>query len=120
MQVELIRTFRFDAAHHLAGAPEGHKCRRMHGHAYRVDIHVSGEVDSKTGWLMDFGDLKRIVEPVIDELDHSTLNEVPGLAATTSEMIAKFLWEKLIDSLPDLSAVTVWESDTSRCVYRGE
>ncbi len=119
MEAELIRTFRFDAAHSLEAAPDGHKCRRMHGHSYRVDIHVTGQVDAERGWVMDFGDIKAAVSPVIQELDHRLLNEVPGLAGSTSELLAKHIWDRVVGALPGLSAVTVWESGDSRCVYRG-
>ena len=119
MQAELIKTFRFEAAHSLTGAPEGHKCRRVHGHGYRLDVHVNGKVDGKAGWVMDFAELQRAVEPVISKLDHTLLNEVPGLENSTAEMIAKYVYDRLRALLPGLSAVTVWESENSRCVYRG-
>jgi 6-pyruvoyltetrahydropterin/6-carboxytetrahydropterin synthase len=120
MNVELVKTFRFEAAHSLTAAPAGHKCRSFHGHSYRVDIHIAGPVDPQTGWLMDFGELKARVEPLIDTLDHRNLNDVEGLANSTSEMLAKWLWDRLIGDVPILSAITIWESDSSRCVYRGE
>ncbi|MCD4823982.1 MAG: 6-carboxytetrahydropterin synthase QueD [Phycisphaerae bacterium] len=120
MEVELVKTFYFDAAHSLAAAPDGHKCRQMHGHGYRVDIHVTGQVDPQAGWLMDFGDLKKIVAPLIDSLDHKNLNEIDGLANSTSEMLAKYLWDHIAADIPQLSGVTVWESSTSRCIYRGK
>ena len=120
MQAEIVKTFYFEAAHHLPNVPPGHKCGGMHGHSYRVDVHVTGPVDPEVGWVMDFGDLKRTVAPIIDLLDHKLLNEVPGLANSTSEMIAAFLWERIATDVPGLSAITVWESDTSRCVYRGQ
>ncbi len=120
MEVELVKTFRFEAAHQLPNIPDGHKCRRMHGHSYRVDIHVFGQTDEHAGWLIDFGELKKIVEPMLDELDHRVLNDIPGLENCTSELIAKFIWDKIAPALDYLSAVTVWESDTSRCVYRGK
>lgn len=119
MQAELVKTFKFEAAHSLPNVPAGHKCNRMHGHSYRVDIHVTGEADSQTGWVVDFGDIKRIVEPLLDELDHRCLNEIPGLENSTSEIICKHLWDRVKQELPALSAVVVWESDTSRCIYRG-
>lgn len=119
MEAELVRTFRFEAAHALPNIPQGHKCRRMHGHSYRVDIHVTGEVDENTGWVMDFGEIKQAVSPVIDELDHRYLNDLPGLENCTSELIARYLWQRIKPSLPELSAVVVWESDASRCIYRG-
>jgi 6-pyruvoyltetrahydropterin/6-carboxytetrahydropterin synthase len=115
MQAELVKTFRFEAAHSLPNVPEGHKCKRLHGHSYRVDIHVTGRPDPKTGWVIDFGDIKRCVEPVLDELDHRCLNEIPGLENSTSETIGEYLWGKIAPALPRLSAITIWESDTSRC-----
>jgi len=119
MRAELVRTFRFDAAHCLPDAPEGHKCRKLHGHGYRLDVHVAGDVDKRTGWLMDFGEIKKAVEPVIAAMDHRCLNDIPGLENSTSEMLAKYIWDRLKPALPCLDAITVWESENSRCVYRG-
>jgi len=119
MDYELVKTFRFEAAHTLARAPEGHKCRRLHGHSYRIDIHVTGQPDPETGWVVDFGEIKRVVGPIVDQLDHRCLDDVPGLANSTSEHLGAFLWERLKPDLPGLAAVTVWESDTSRCTVRG-
>jgi 6-pyruvoyltetrahydropterin/6-carboxytetrahydropterin synthase len=120
MQAELIRTFRFEAAHCLVNVPDTHKCKRMHGHSYRVDIHVQGPVDPNAGWVMDFGTIKQAIEPILETLDHHWLNDVPGLANSTSELIAKYIWDLAQPAIPQLSAVTVWESDMSRCVYRGQ
>ena len=120
MPYELTKTFRFEAAHSLPNAPEGHKCRRIHGHNYRVDIHVTGQADPKTGWVMDFGEIKKIVQPVLDELDHQYLNDLSGLANCTAERIAEYIYQRVAPALLGLSAVTVWESDTSRCIYRGK
>jgi 6-pyruvoyltetrahydropterin/6-carboxytetrahydropterin synthase len=119
MQAEVIKTFRFEAAHTLPNAPEGHKCRNLHGHGYRVDVHVTGPVDKQRGWVIDFGEIVRAVAPVIAELDHHLLNDVPGLANSTAEQIARVLFDRIAPALAGLSAVTVWESDTSRAVYRG-
>jgi 6-pyruvoyltetrahydropterin/6-carboxytetrahydropterin synthase len=115
MQAELVKTFRFEAAHSLPNVPDGHKCKRLHGHSYRVDVHVTGQPDPETGWVIDFGDIKRVVEPILDELDHRKLNDIPGLANSTSENIGGYLWEKIAPNLPCLSAITIWESDSSRC-----
>ncbi len=120
MEAELIKTFRFEAAHTLASAPDGHKCRRLHGHSYKIDIHITGQVDPKTGWVVDFGQIKQAVEPLLDQLDHRFLDEIEGLANSTAEMLAKYLWDKIKVDLPQLSAISVWESDTSRCIYRGK
>ena len=115
MQAELVKTFRFEAAHWLPNVPEGHKCGRLHGHSYRVDVHVTGRPDPETGWVVDFGDIKRIVEAVLDDLDHRKLNDIPGLENSTSEMLGGYLWSRIAPDLPGLSAITIWESETSRC-----
>ena len=120
MKAELIKTFRFEAAHSLPNAPEGHKCRRLHGHSYRADIHVVGEVEPRTGWVIDFGEIKQAVEPILEQLDHRLLSDIPGLENSTSEILARYLWDRLAPALPGLSAIAIWESDTSCCMYRGE
>ncbi len=119
MQAELIKTFYFEAAHSLPHLPAGHKCSNLHGHSYQVDIHVVGEVDKHNGWVVDFGKIKSLVGAILDELDHRCLNEIPGLENSTSELMCKFLWDRIKPALPQLSAITIWESKTSRCVYRG-
>jgi 6-pyruvoyltetrahydropterin/6-carboxytetrahydropterin synthase len=119
MQAELIKSFRFEAAHRLTGTPQGHKCRGLHGHNYRVDIHVTGAVDPAAGWVIDFGRLSDWVCPLLEEMDHHYLNEIPGLENPTAEHIARHLWERLVANVPGLSAVTVWETDNARAVYRG-
>ena len=119
MQAELIKTFRFDAAHSLKNLPAGHKCSRLHGHSYRVDIHVSGPADARTGMVVDFAQIKAVVAPILGELDHRCLDEVEGLENSTSELLCQYLWGRIQPLLAGLSAITIWESDDSRCVYRG-
>ena len=116
--MEIFREFTFEAAHRLPGVPEGHKCRRLHGHSFRVEVHVGGEVDPEAGWVMDFADLKAAFAPLHDQLDHRYLNEVPGLANPTSEVLARWIWDRLAGALP-LTAVVVRETCTSGAVYRG-
>ncbi|MEU1884089.1 6-carboxytetrahydropterin synthase QueD [Micromonospora sp. WMMD987] len=117
--MEIFREFTFEAAHRLPHVPAGHKCARLHGHSYRVQVHVEGDVDPAAGWVMDFGDLKKAFAPLRDQLDHYYLNEVPGLENPTSEVLARWIWDRLVDQVP-LSAVMVRETCTSGCVYRGE
>jgi 6-pyruvoyltetrahydropterin/6-carboxytetrahydropterin synthase len=117
--MEIFQEFTFEAAHRLPNVPDGHKCARLHGHSYRIEVHVSGEVDPVMGWLLDFAEIKAAVKPVIGRLDHYYLNEVPGLDNPTSEQLAKWIWNQLDARLP-LSAVMVRETCTSGCVYRGE
>ena len=117
--VELVKDFRFEAAHYLPNVAEGHKCRRMHGHSFRGEVAVRGPVDVRVGWLIDFADLKRAVDPVIARLDHYVLNEVDGLENPTSESIAIWLWQKLAPALPQLHRITIEETCTTRCHYYG-
>lgn len=117
--MEIFRELRFEAAHRLPHAPAGHKCARLHGHSYRVEVHVRGEVDPTLGWVMDFGDLAQAFRPLHDQLDHRYLNEVPGLENPTSENLARWIWDRLAPALP-LSLVVVRETCTSGCRYRGE
>jgi len=119
MRVELIKAFTFEAAHLLPNVPVGHKCRRLHGHSYRIEIKVEGEIDPESGWLIDYADLKTAFEPLWKQLDHYYLNEIEGLENPTSEMLAVWIWTRLKPVLPLLSEVEVHETCTSRCTYRG-
>lgn len=118
--VELTRTFHISAAHALPQVPDGHRCRRAHGHNFEIEVAVRGETDPTTGFLMDFGELKRIAAPVIERLDHGLLNEIPGLENPTSELLARWLWEELGDVLPGLHRITIRETPNSSCSYWGE
>ncbi|MDI9410088.1 MAG: 6-carboxytetrahydropterin synthase QueD [Bacteroidia bacterium] len=119
MRIRLAKSFSFEAAHFLPSFPEGHKCRRMHGHSFKVDVVVEGPLDPARGYLVDYGDIKRAVAPLHDELDHRLLNDLPGLANPTSEMLAVWVWDRLHPVLPMLAEVIVHETCTSRCEYRG-
>ena len=118
--MEIYKEFSFEAAHRLPNVPEGHKCARLHGHSYRVQFHVRGKLDPTLGWVMDYGDIREIVAPVIGQLDHYYLNEIPGLENPTSEVIATWLWNKVKPLLPALSKVVIFETCTSGCSYEGE
>jgi 6-pyruvoyltetrahydropterin/6-carboxytetrahydropterin synthase len=117
--VDIFSAFTFEAAHRLPNVPPGHKCARLHGHSFRVEVHVEGDVDPVAGWVMDFGDLKAAFQPLHDLLDHNFLNEVPGLENPTSENLARWIWQRLVDVLP-LTTVVVRETCTSGCIYRGD
>jgi 6-pyruvoyltetrahydropterin/6-carboxytetrahydropterin synthase len=118
-QTEIFKEFTFEAAHRLPNVPDGHKCARLHGHSYRVIVNVTGPVGEETGWVMDFGDLKDAFCPLAQQLDHYYLNEVPGLENPTSENLARWIWDRLKPSLTDLSAITIRETCTSGCTFRG-
>ncbi len=119
MNVELVREYRFEAAHRLPHVPEGHKCRRLHGHSFRVEVTVQGPVDVSTGWFLDYGLLDEAWRPLFERLDHHYLNEVDGLENPTSEILARWIFDRLRGPLPSIAAVTVFETCDARCVYRG-
>ena len=117
--MDVFKVFRFEAAHLLPNVPPEHKCARLHGHSFRVEVHVAGPVDPHLGWVMDFADVKAAFRPLHDALDHRYLNEIPGLENPTSENLARWIWERLLPALPGLRKVVVRETCTSGCVYRG-
>jgi 6-pyruvoyltetrahydropterin/6-carboxytetrahydropterin synthase len=114
--LSISRTFAFESAHYLPNVPDGHKCGRLHGHSYEVTVHITGPVGATTGWIMDFGDVAALVDPVVRSLDHRTLNDIPGLANPTSENLAVWFWTKLADGLPGLSTIEVSETRKSKCI----
>jgi 6-pyruvoyltetrahydropterin/6-carboxytetrahydropterin synthase len=118
--MEIFKEFTFEAAHRLPNVPPGHKCARLHGHSFRVRVWVEGEVDPRAGWVVDFGAIKQSVKPLREQLDHHYLNEVEGLDNPTSEVLAKWIWDRLRPRLPRLSRITIFETCTAGCEYRGE
>jgi 6-pyruvoyltetrahydropterin/6-carboxytetrahydropterin synthase len=119
MNLELRKTFQFEAAHLLPRLPESHKCRRLHGHSFQAEIVVAGPCDPTLGWFMDYADISAAFKPLWEALDHSYLNEIPGLENPTSENVAVWIWERLKPELPALKEVVIAETCTARCVYRG-
>ncbi len=119
MRATIIKDFRFEAAQTLDTLPEGHKCRRMHGHSFKLEIAVTGEVDPKIGWVYDHADISRAMAPIMERLDHSYLNEIEGLEIPTIENICAWLWRKLEPQLPGLSEIVLHETPNARCVFRG-
>jgi 6-pyruvoyltetrahydropterin/6-carboxytetrahydropterin synthase len=120
MKVRLTRDFTFEAAHLLPRVPEGHKCLRLHGHSFRVEITVEGDVDPSTGWFLDYGVIRDAAEPLRKQLDHYYLNEIAGLENPTSENLAVWIWERLKPGLPSLVRITVHETCEARCEYEGK
>lgn len=118
--MEVFREFTFDAAHRLQGLPEGHKCANMHGHTYRLTVAVEGPLEPSIGWVVDFAAINGATNEVIAQLDHRVLNDLPGLEQPTTELIAVWIWNQLIDRLPGLARVTLYENARSGVTYRGE
>lgn len=118
--MEIYKEFIFEAAHRLPNVPPGHKCARLHGHSWRGSIYVRGRVGERTGWIMDYAEIRRLFQPIFDQLDHHYLNDIEGLENPTSEVLAKWIWKRLKPVLPSLSKVVINETCSSGCIYQGE
>lgn len=117
--VRISREFTFEAAHRLPHVPAGHKCARLHGHSFRVELICEGAIDPVRGWLLDFAEIKQVMAPCLEQLDHRCLNEVSGLENPTAEYLAIWLWRRIKPQLPLLSRVIIAETCTTRCEYAG-
>lgn len=120
MRARIIKDFRFEAAHTLPSLPVDHKCQQMHGHSFKVEIHVEGEVNPEIGWVYDHKCISDAMNPLIDRMDHSYLNDIKGLESPTIEVMAAWFWRKLEDDLPGLCEIVIYETPTARCSFRGE
>lgn len=118
MSHELRRRYRFEAAHYLPEAPAGHRCRRVHGHSYRVEVAIVGEVDEQRGWVVDFAEIDEVLTPLIKELDHRLLNEIDGLENPTSELLASWLFQRVVRDLPGIRAISISETADSKVIFR--
>ena len=120
MRARIVQEFRFEAAHRLPRVPESHKCFRLHGHSYKVEVVVAGAVSPESGWICDFAEIEEAWKALHDAIDHRYLNEIPGLENPTSEVLAGFIWERLKPIFSGLTRVVVHETCESRCEYEGE
>lgn len=112
-RMHIFKVFQIEAAHRLPNVPEGHKCARLHGHSFRIELHVAGDLDPALGWVMDFADLKAVAAPLFEQLDHHYLNDIDGLDNPTSENLARWVFRRLATPLPGLEKVVVHETCTS-------
>ena len=119
MNIELVKSFQFEAAHRLPRVPRTHKCHRLHGHSFKVEIMVAGPCDPAMGWLIDYAEVSAAFKPIWKKLDHRYLNDIKGLENPTSEILAAWIWRRLKPRLPLLKSITVAETCQSRCVYHG-
>jgi 6-pyruvoyltetrahydropterin/6-carboxytetrahydropterin synthase len=120
VNVRLVHEFKFEAAHKLPKVPAGHKCQRLHGHSFKIELTVAGPVNPETGWFIDFGVIYDIWQPLFEQLDHNYLNDIVGLENPTSENLAKWIWDAMKIKLPSLAQVTVFETCDARCEYTGD
>lgn len=118
--MDIFKIFTIEAAHRLPQVAATHKCHRLHGHSFRIEVHLSGKVDTHSGWVQDFADVSAAFKPLFEALDHRYLNDIPGLENPTSENLARWVWSRLKPTLPLLSQIVIHETCTAGCIYRGE
>jgi 6-pyruvoyltetrahydropterin/6-carboxytetrahydropterin synthase len=118
--MKIFKQFTFDSAHFLPHVPDGHKCKEIHGHTYRLTIFVEGDLEKTLEWVMDFAEMKGVIDPVVKSIDHKLLNNISGLENPTCEIIAVWLWNKIKPSLPLMTKIELHETPTSGAVYEGK
>jgi 6-pyruvoyltetrahydropterin/6-carboxytetrahydropterin synthase len=118
--MQIFKQFTFDSAHFLPNVPDGHKCKEIHGHTYRLTVYVEGELEKKLEWVMDFAEMKNVIDPVVKSIDHKLLNNISGLENPTCEIIAVWLWNKIKPEVPLLTRIELHETPTSGAVYEGK
>lgn len=117
--VSITARYTFEAAHHLPMVPDGHKCRRMHGHNYAIEVTASGPIRAD-GFVADFADLDAVVNPLVEMVDHRVLNIVEGLANPTAENIGIWFRDRVAVKLAPLAiSVRVFETDKYWCDVGG-
>jgi len=117
--IEITKEFRFDAAHCLPNMPDGHRYRRLHGHSFRVEVTLDGTPDPRLGWIADFDEIDRVLAGIAAELDHDTLNDIPGLENPTLEVIGAWIFERATERLPGVTRITIHrDSIGERCTIK--
>ncbi len=116
--MRITKRFAFDAAHWLPQVPKTHKCHRLHGHTYQIELGLEGALAQDMGWVMDYGEVTKAFKPMEEALDHHCLNEIEGLDNPTAENLAFWIFARLRPSLPLLTDVTVKETPGTAAIYR--
>lgn len=118
-EITIYKEFEFDAAHRLTQVPDTHKCSNLHGHTFKLIVYLRGDVNPDRGWVVDYGDIKDAMEPLLEQLDHCVLNELPGIDNPTSENLCVWIWERLKPTIPQLFEIELKETRSSGCFYKG-
>lgn len=117
MKYELKQHFHVESARFLPNLPKNHPCSSMHGHSFKIILRLIGDLDPKIGWVMDYHEISKAMEPLLQQIDHKVLNDVSGLENPTSELLAKWIYEKALIHIPLLKTVTIMETTSTECTY---
>ena len=118
--LEISYRFGFDAAHHFTGMPRGHRYRGVHGHSFSVELSVRGTPQPPNGFVADFGKLEKACARLHRKLDHTLLNDIPGLAQPSLENLSVWIWRQLKPKFAGLARVTVRRDSLGQaCTYAG-
>lgn len=116
MTFTLKQHFQLESARYLPKLPKTHPCSQIHGHSFKIILSVEGPL-TEVGWVIDYNDISKVVDPILKKLDHRLLNDVPGLENPTSELIAQYLYRNIKLVLPGLTSITVAETPQTEVVY---
>lgn len=117
--MDLFFRFDFAAARFLPQLPASHRCSRVHGHTFHIELTIRGELGEDSGWIVDFDDVDRAMLELKEALDHRQLNDVPGLENPTTEKLAQWLWGQMAERFAGLYCVTVQEHPARGVRYFG-
>lgn len=117
MKFELKQQFQIESARFLPNLPAHHPCSRLHGHSFKIVLKLTGPLDEKIGWVMDYHEIQQKMLPLLSQLDHRTLNDVEGLTNPTSELLAKWIFERAQKFIPFLTQVSIQETSLTECSY---
>ncbi len=117
MKYELKQHFQIESARFLPHLEKTHPCSRMHGHSFKIILTLVGDLDPKLGWVVDYNDIQKTMKPILEQIDHRVLNEVAGLENPTSELLAKWIFDKALVLLPILKSVSILETSLTECTY---
>lgn len=117
MKFELKQHFQIESARYLPLLEKNHPCSRMHGHSFKIVLTLVGDLLPHAGWVMDYNEIQTAMKPLLSQLDHRVLNEIPGLENPTSELLAKWIYDHARKELPPLVRVTIAETPATECSY---
>jgi 6-pyruvoyltetrahydropterin/6-carboxytetrahydropterin synthase len=117
MKFKLRQHFQIESARSLPFVPKGHPCGNTHGHSFKIIVTFIGSKQEPLGWVLDYHAINTGLAPLLKQLDHQILNNIPGLENPTSENLAYWIYEHAKKIFPELTQVTIMETPTTECSY---